>query len=122
VRARPARYLVVDPGEGLHIRIEARIQEMFGAGWEAEVRALQESVPPAAVAWKATGYDEVRSLISGSSLRDEAVQRIVIDTRQYAKRQRTWFRHQLAGARVTRLDPTAPDALSRAMDWWREEM
>jgi len=41
-----------------------------------------------------------------------------IDTRQYAKRQRTWFRHQLTAAHVTRIDPGAPDALERAMMWW----
>ena len=44
--------------------------------------------------------------------------RVRIDTRQYAKRQRTWFRHQLPAASVTRIDPGAPDALERAMSWW----
>jgi tRNA dimethylallyltransferase len=45
----------------------------------------------------------------------------VIDTRQYAKRQRTWFRHQLEGEDVTLLDPLAPDALARAAAWWTDE-
>jgi tRNA dimethylallyltransferase len=44
-----------------------------------------------------------------------------IDTRQYAKRQRTWFRHQLPASRVTRIDPGAPNALERAMSWWTDD-
>jgi tRNA dimethylallyltransferase len=49
------------------------------------------------------------------------VERAVVDTRQYAKRQRTWFRHQLAGADVTLLDPAAGDAVARAATWWNDE-
>jgi tRNA dimethylallyltransferase len=47
------------------------------------------------------------------------VQRVVVETRQYAKRQRTWFRHQLAGADVTRLDPRDPEWEARALSWWQ---
>jgi tRNA dimethylallyltransferase len=43
---------------------------------------------------------------------------VIIETRQYAKRQRTWFRHQLAREQVTLLDPCAPDAHARALAWW----
>jgi tRNA dimethylallyltransferase len=46
------------------------------------------------------------------------VERVVIETRQYAKRQRTWFRHQLPGEAVTRVDPLAPGALDEALAWW----
>jgi tRNA dimethylallyltransferase len=42
---------------------------------------------------------------------------VIIDTRQYAKRQRTWFRHQLAGEDVTRI-AHARDVQALA-DWWR---
>ena len=48
----------------------------------------------------------------------EAIERVTIETRQYAKRQRTWFRHQLPATQVTRIDPGHPEALQRALDWW----
>jgi tRNA dimethylallyltransferase len=116
---RPARYLLVDPGRAaLAERIATRTAAMLEAGWGEEVRVLQAMVPPDAPAWNATGYDEVRRWVAGDASRSETETAIVIATRQYAKRQRTWFRHQLAGADVTPLDPAAPDALARAVAWW----
>ena len=120
-RARPsdvrAHYLIVDPGAVLRERIASRVQQMLDAGWEREVKRLTHSVPADAPAWNACGYAMLRSAQSGELSRDAAIERTVIDTRQYAKRQRTWFRHQLPVDRVTRLDPTAPDALARAQTW-----
>jgi tRNA dimethylallyltransferase len=49
---------------------------------------------------------------------DAAEERVVIETRQYAKRQRTWFRHQLDGEDVTRLSIEQPDWEERAVAWW----
>lgn len=115
-----ARYLVVDPGSVLRDRIAQRVSAMLDAGWEAEVAALAACVPEDAPAWNASGYSTVRHLVQGRVARSAAIERIVIDTRQYAKRQRTWFRHQLAGEDVTLLDPLAPDALARAAAWWTE--
>jgi tRNA dimethylallyltransferase len=121
-RARPARwrarYLVVDPGPPLAARIEARARQMFAAGWEDEVRALATHVPADAPAWNASGYGVVRAAVEGTMSRDAAMERVVIETRQYAKRQRTWFRHQLGDADVTRLDPGAADAGERLARWF----
>ncbi|MEJ7810942.1 MAG: tRNA (adenosine(37)-N6)-dimethylallyltransferase MiaA [Gemmatimonadaceae bacterium] len=114
------RYLVVDPGARLTGRIEERVRGMIDAGWPDEVRALQHTVAPDAPAWNATGYATVRDYVRGDTALDDAQRRIVIATRQYAKRQRTWFRHQLPADRVTQLDPLAPDAWSRAEAWWME--
>lgn len=114
----PARYLLVDPGAALAERIESRVRAMMAAGWVQEVRALAAGVPADAPAWKASGYGALRALVAGALSEEEAVQQVIIATRQYAKRQRTWFRHQLPPDRVTRLDPTAPDALARALAWW----
>jgi tRNA dimethylallyltransferase len=116
-----ARYLVVDPGPVLREWIAGRAEHMLKAGWENEVAALDASVPDHAPAWNATGYTTVRELVRGRLGRPAALERIVIDTRQYAKRQRTWLRHQLRGENVTLLDPTQPDALERATSWWLEE-
>ena len=115
-----ARYLVVDPKPAaLAERIERRVWQMLEAGWEDEVRRLEREVPEDAPAWNATGYRHIRALVRGELGREEAVRRTVIDTRQYAKRQRTWFRHQLAGDRVVRLDPGDADFRSAVMEWWR---
>lgn len=120
--ARAASYrvhwLVVDPGVLLHERIARRVHVMLEAGWETEVERLMRDVPPDAPAWQACGYDLLRRAAEGSMSRDVAIERTIIDTRQYAKRQRTWFRHQPEPARTTRLDPTTPDALDRALAWW----
>lgn len=100
-RERPRRprwrpqYLVVDPGPGLAERIAARIDEMLDHGWPDEVIALMQTVSPDAPAWNACGYDAVRAMVQGTLTRAQARERILIGTRQYAKRQRTWFRHQL---------------------------
>lgn len=114
-RWRP-RYLVVDPGIALAQRISRRLDAMFDNGWPEEVHRLMQIVPPDAPAWNATGYDAVRRMILGQLSVAAAREAILVSTRQYAKRQRTWFRHQLPDALVTRLDPTSahwPETVER---------
>ncbi len=113
-----ARYLVLDPGPSVAGAIAARAKAMFKGGWRDEVRRLMTIVPAAAPAWNASGYRVVRELEQGMLSPEAAMERVIIETRQYAKRQRTWFRHQLAGEDVTRLDPGQPDAETRLMAWW----
>jgi tRNA dimethylallyltransferase len=123
-RARPCAfrpsYLLVDPGMELSARIAARATAMLDAGWPDEVRRLIDDVPGDAPAWKATGYEVVRSYVRGELDRSTALERVVIETRQYAKRQRTWFRHQLARERVHRLVPNAA-GWQEAVDRWISE-
>jgi tRNA dimethylallyltransferase len=114
----PARYLVVDPGAALASRLDERLWSMLEAGWEREVARLERTVPADAPAWNGTGYRWVRAAVRGELEREEAVSRVRVDTRRYAKRQRTWFRHQQPPAHVTRIDPGAPHALERAASWW----
>ena len=114
-----ARYLVVDPRLGLGARIVTRVEQMIAAGWAAEVRALMNGVAEDAPAWKATGYSIMRRFVAGEIGRDEAKESIVIETRQYAKRQRTWFRNQLSPARTTWVDPNAEDWQTTVTGWWR---
>jgi tRNA dimethylallyltransferase len=112
-------YLVVDPGPILADRIERRVHAMASAGWFEEVEALLRIIPPDAPAWNACGYGTIRSSLEGRMTRAHALQQVVIETRQYAKRQRTWCRHQLHGGPVTLLDPDAPDAMEQASAWFR---
>jgi tRNA dimethylallyltransferase len=48
---------------------------------------------------------------------DDARETILIETRQYAKRQRTWLRNQLVGADVTRIDPVNDSWKALAERW-----
>ena len=113
-------YLLVDPGAALARRIEHRVDAMIDSGWLDEVRSLDASVAEDAPAWKASGYRAMQSVARGELDLSAARERIIIETRQYAKRQRTWFRHQLGDAPVTRLDPEEPDAEAIAQRWWKE--
>lgn len=118
---RRARYLVVDPGPSLAWNIQSRTTTMIGSGWPDEVRQLLRTVPQDAPAWNASGYRTIREAVEGRLGWAEATQRIVIETRQYAKRQRTWFRHQLVGEDVTHFSGAEPDWEERLMTWWKGE-
>jgi tRNA dimethylallyltransferase len=124
-RARPARlaarYLVVDPGPVLARRIAGRVEAMLDAGWVEEVRRLAPTVPADAPAWNSTGYHTVRRLAAGEIDRRSAAELVTVETRQYAKRQRTWFRHQLGGPEVTRVDPDDPRCDLAIAYWWNRE-
>ncbi len=115
-----ARYLIVDPGAGLHNAIGNRFDIMLERGWLDEVRRLVSSVPATAPAWKATGYDTLRRYVVGEAGLDlNAVRtQVIAATRQYARRQRTWFRHQLRGDMQV-LDPNESNAYESALAWWR---
>jgi tRNA dimethylallyltransferase len=115
-----ARYLVVDPGASLRDALARRTDAMLAAGWMDEVQQLMHEVPAEAPAWKATGYRTLREVAEGRMSLAAGRERVAIETRQYAKRQRTWFRHQLEPSLVTRVDPAAGDALAVAERWWRE--
>ena len=117
---RRARYLVVDPGPSLASHIASRTSAMLANGWREEVRRLMDEVPDDAPAWNASGYRTIREVERGALTMPEAEMRVGIETRQYAKRQRTWFRHQLAGEDLTHLDTEQPDWAERAAAWWRE--
>jgi tRNA dimethylallyltransferase len=114
------RYLVVDPGAALPMRLERRFDEMIASGWPEEVERLTREVDDAAPAWKASGYVAMRAMISGRISLAAARERVIVETRQYAKRQRTWFRHQLDEAVTTRIDPTDAAADQVARTWWGE--
>ncbi len=113
-------YLLVDPGEGLAARIERRVDSMITGGWLDEVRALDTRIPEDAPAWNASGYRVMRTVARGELDLSEARERIIIETRQYAKRQRTWFRHQLGDGPVTHVDPDDPDCQAIIQRWWKE--
>lgn len=81
----------VDP-EKLVERINSRVDKMIEAGLVDEVKSLldhgfREALTSAA----AIGYKEIVEYLDGNVTLDEAATQIKTATRQYAKRQRTWF-------------------------------
>jgi tRNA dimethylallyltransferase len=92
--------LVVEPA-ALDERIARRTRWMFEAGLLEEARALVAAGHEQALrALRAVGYDEALDLLGGGLTRAEAETRTSLRTRQLAKRQRTWFRHQVVAARL----------------------
>ncbi|HEY2377420.1 MAG TPA: tRNA (adenosine(37)-N6)-dimethylallyltransferase MiaA [Gemmatimonadaceae bacterium] len=123
-RGRPARcaarYLVVDPGPMLADQIAARLDGMLAGGWVDEVRRLMTEIPESAPAWNASGYRAIREHVRGTVDLAAARATILIETRQYAKRQRTWLRHQLDADDVTLLDPRDASWKPIAERWLNE--
>ena len=77
----------------LYERIDRRVDKMRAAGLEREVRELLASgVPAAATAMQAIGYKELAGALRGDCTFDEAYDLIKRRSRNYAKRQLTWFR------------------------------
>jgi tRNA dimethylallyltransferase len=99
-----ARLFVIQPERAFLVgRIEERFDRMIDNGALEEVAALAAlELDPALPATKAIGFRELEAALAGRIGMDEAIQRSKIATRQYAKRQATWFRHQL-GPEWTRL-------------------
>ncbi|MEO6394377.1 MAG: tRNA (adenosine(37)-N6)-dimethylallyltransferase MiaA [Devosia sp.] len=90
--------IVLNPDrQVLRERIAARFEAMLGAGAVDEVKLLlARQLDPSLPAMKAIGVREIGAWLAGTSSREEMVERAVIATRQYAKRQRTWFRGRMA--------------------------
>ncbi len=77
-------------------RIAQRFNLMWDHGALDEVRALNVlHLDPALPAMKAIGVREISAFFAGEMTREDAIERSIIATRQYAKRQSTWFRNQL---------------------------
>ncbi len=108
-----ARKLIVLPDRGvLRSRIDARFERMFDNGAVEEVRALLSLQPnPEVPAMKAIGVPQIVEMLAGRITPQEVVERSSALTRQYAKRQMTWFRNQMDES-WTRIDPGDPQSLS----------
>ena len=108
------------PTEELDRRIDLRVSRMMEAGFADEVRSLLEGgYDPEAPGMTGTGYREVARHLAGETTLEEAMDEIARRTRQYARRQITWFRHQLPEETV-RIDATAPleEQAAAALDAW----
>ena len=120
---RPWYVRLTAPRRFLHDRIARRVVAMLRAGWVDEVRQLlQAGVAPDAAGLDGVGYRDVIAHLQGAVAEHELVGAITTSTRQYAKRQETWFRHQLIGHPVVTLDATDPPNVlaRRIVQLWEE--
>lgn len=91
------RFVLNSDRDVLRQRIAHRFEAMFEHGAVDEVRALLSlGLDPSLPAMKAIGVPEIAAMLTGELSAAEAIERSVIATRQYAKRQRTWFRNRMA--------------------------
>ncbi|WP_443018290.1 tRNA (adenosine(37)-N6)-dimethylallyltransferase MiaA [Sphingomonas sp. AX6] len=88
--------ILLPPRDWLFDRCDRRLAAMFDEGAIDEVRALlaRGDIPANAPVMRAIGVREIAAMIAGRLTRDEAIAAARTATRQYAKRQYTWFRNQ----------------------------
>ena len=105
------------PREVLYDHINRRVDAMLAAGWLDEARRLRELPRPLSrEARQALGYRELLAHLDGTGPAwPETVELIRTHTRQFAKRQLTWFRH------LPTLVPVAADAPERVLRGWKLE-
>lgn len=100
---QPPRYQAVTIGLNfqerpqLWRRIDQRVDEMMAHGLVKEIQALLAAgIPKDGTAMQAIGYKELAAAVSGQGDLATAVEEVKLRTRQYAKRQLTWFRRNKA--------------------------
>lgn len=111
------------PRQVLHQRIRVRTEEMLRRGLVEEVAAvLADGAPLEGPGMDGIGVREAVAVLQGRLPRELLVDLVATATRQYAKRQETWFRHQIGGEMLT-LDATRPpEQLARAIAAAWEDM
>lgn len=77
----------------LYARIDARVDDMVARGLVDEVRSLEGSLRASSTASQAIGYKEILEHLAGELSLDEAIEKVEVRTRRYAKRQLSWFGH-----------------------------
>jgi tRNA dimethylallyltransferase len=101
--ARAKKIIVLPERPLLHQRINGRFETMLEMGAEEEVRALLALDLPADMpVMKAIGVSQIAAMFQGAMTRDEVLEKGAAATRQYAKRQMTWFRNQMDESWVRR--------------------
>jgi tRNA dimethylallyltransferase len=121
---RPWYVRLTLPRAVLHRRIAQRAACMIADGWVEEVRRLLAAgLTARSPGLDALGYRDVVRHLEGALPAERLADAIAASTRRYAKRQETWFRHQLGAAPCLTLDATeAPEGLAaRVVARWEDE-
>ena len=85
--------------ENLYARIDARVDQMIADGWLDEIHELAKTVPLDAPAWQSLGYKELLCANDGVQVK-MVLEEVKRKTRNYAKRQLTWFRWQVKSTEI----------------------
>lgn len=127
-QAIPPRYNALTIGlafqdrQAMWKRIDQRVDEMVAAGLEDEVRRLLTSgISPKCTAMQAIGYKEFTQALSGEMTWQEAAEVVKLRSRQYAKRQLTWFGRNPSTRWVRWDDPAEFERGRRASTEYMEE-
>ncbi len=94
--------------------IAHRTQDMFDRGLEAEVCTLSQKYGLDLPLLNTLGYAEMKLYLQGDHSLETAKREIILHTRQFAKRQRTWFRPDPT---ITWFDAAAPDLVERVWQY-----
>ena len=87
-------YCPTENREELYERIEKRVDEMVERGLFDEVKGLYDVLRPDSTALSAIGYKEIVEYFDKKTGKSDAIAKIKLNTRHYAKRQITYFKHQ----------------------------
>lgn len=104
----------------LYGRVDRRVDRMIELGLVEEVRRLSESGKLRGTSAQAIGYKELLAHLAGGVALDEAVSQIKQKSRNYAKRQLTWFRHDKRMHWIVRTDENDRSFLQKATDYLTE--
>ena len=97
----PVIFTLLPPRDALYAAIDARFAGMVEAGALNEVeRLVARRLDPALPVMKAVGVPELSAYLRGEISLETAISQAQQASRRYAKRQFTWFRHQMSGAQV----------------------
>lgn len=93
--------------KNLYARINARVDQMVQQGWIDEVQELSKSIPLDAPAWQSLGYRELLGVQDPASV-ETVLEEVKKKTRNYAKRQITWFSRQVDSVQIDLDECCAP--------------
>jgi tRNA dimethylallyltransferase len=110
---RLARFVLEIPRQTLRQRIAGRFAAMVDAGGLEEAAALRD-LDPELPAARLLGLRPLQALAAGDLSRQEALERAITDTRRFAKRQMTWFRHRMGD--YTRLECVESNIITKICD------
>jgi tRNA dimethylallyltransferase len=100
----------------LHRRISVRIDAMFRQGWVAETeQLLKRGLAQNRTAMQALGYRQIVEHLRGERSLAETIELVKARTRQFAKRQMTWFRRQLRLTWVNLEPQSSPEAVAKSI-------
>lgn len=103
------------PREELYNRCNRRFEQMMKDGAVEEVRALlAKNPPPDSLIMKAVGVAEIKAMLNNKMTKEQAVSHACQMTRNYAKRQVTWFKHRFFADMVV-FDVKSPSILTKAL-------